>query len=133
MRAPSEIPVEDSTKVVTVEVPRQAPQQVAMASAMRARSPPGRLPFLSVMPAFLAVPMRVPTVSKQSTRAKLITAVTRGRMPFAMTPGMSSLKATSPRSLKTLMVIASGRWVSPIGKPMMVVMMMPMTMEPFTL
>ena len=28
-----------------------------------------------------------------------------------MTPGMSSLKATSPKSLKTLMVMASGRWV----------------------
>ena len=47
-------------------VPRQAPQQVAMASAMRARSPPGRLPFLSVMPAFLAVPMRVPCSSPLS-------------------------------------------------------------------
>ena len=34
VRAPSAMPVEDSTKVVTVEVPRHAPQQVATASAM---------------------------------------------------------------------------------------------------
>ena len=67
VRPPSLIPVEDSTKVVTVEVPRQAPAQVAMASAIRARSPPGRLPSSSSIPALPAVPISVPTVSNMST------------------------------------------------------------------
>ena len=35
VRPPSETPAEDSTKVVTVEVPRTAPQAVAIASASR--------------------------------------------------------------------------------------------------
>ena len=61
VRPPSEIPVEDSTKVVTVEVPRHAPTTVAQASATRALSPCGRLPSLSSMPALLAVPISVPT------------------------------------------------------------------------
>src|SRR5699024_6083932 len=37
VRAPSVIPAEDSANVVTVEVPIQAPQQVAIASAIRTR------------------------------------------------------------------------------------------------
>ena len=46
VRPPSEMPVEDSTKVVTVEVPRQAPTQVAHASAISALSPLGQVAVL---------------------------------------------------------------------------------------
>ena len=117
---------------MTVEVPRHAPQQVATASAMRARSPPGRFPRRSVRPALVAVPMRVPTVSKQSTRVKLMTAVTRGTSPLAMMPPKSILKSTGARDTPS-MVMALGMWVSPRGTPMMAVTRMPMTMAPFTL
>ena len=92
VRAPSEMPVEDSTKVVTVEVPSSAPTQVAAASAISARSPPGRLPSLSSMPEAPAVPSSVPTVSKQSHMAKVITAVSRGSTPMANRPEKDSLK-----------------------------------------
>ena len=99
VRPPSSMPVEDSTKVVTVEVPSSAPVQVAIASAIRARSPPGKLPFSSSMPALPAVPSRVPTVSKQSQMAKVMIAVRKGTTPPAeRAPEKSSLKATSPNA-----------------------------------
>jgi hypothetical protein len=47
---PSAIPVDDSTYVVTVLVPSTAPVQVAMASAIIARSAPGMFPFSSTIP-----------------------------------------------------------------------------------
>ena len=77
--------------MVTVEVPRQAPTQVAMASAIRARSPPGMLPSLSSMPLLPAVPSRVPTVSNISTTAKLMIAVIKGSRPWVIRPAKSNL------------------------------------------
>ena len=44
---------------------------VAIASAIRALSPPGRFPFSSSIPALPAVPTSVPTVSNISTIKKL--------------------------------------------------------------
>ena len=134
VRPPSSMPVEDSTKVVTVEVPISAPVQVAMASAMRARSPPGKFPFSSSIPALPAVPSRVPTVSKQSQMAKVMIAVRKGTMPPAeRAPEKSSLKATSPKAWPIPATVrVSGMVVWPMKMPMMVVAMMPMKMAPFT-
>lgn len=47
VRPPSAMPAEDSTKVVTVDVPQTAPKQVAAASASMALSILGTLPSLS--------------------------------------------------------------------------------------
>ena len=67
VRPPSATPAEDSTNVVTVEVPQTAPQQVAMASASMALSMLGTLPSLvSILPAAQA-PYSVPRVSNIST------------------------------------------------------------------
>ena len=49
VRPPSATPAEDSTNVVTVEVPQTAPQQVATASASMALSMLGTLPSLVSM------------------------------------------------------------------------------------
>ena len=65
---PAAIPADDSTNVVVVDVPRTAPAVVATASAMRAGLIEGSLPSLSISPAFVLTPMRVPRVSKRSTK-----------------------------------------------------------------
>ena len=72
---PAATPADDSTKVVVVEVPRTAPEEVAIASARSAGRIFGSLPSLSSISAFVATPMRVPSVSKRSTNRneKIIT------------------------------------------------------------
>lgn len=67
---PSATPDDDSTKVVTVLVPRIAPQVVPTASARRAFLISGRFPFSSSILALVATPVRVPRVSKISTNKK---------------------------------------------------------------
>ena len=64
--APAATPALDSTKLVTVEVPRQEPTIVPTASAVRAPPALGSLPSLSRRLPFSATPMSVPTVSKIS-------------------------------------------------------------------
>ena len=54
VRPPAATPEEDSTNVVTVEVPRTAPAVVATASAINAGLIPGSLPSSSSIPAFCA-------------------------------------------------------------------------------
>ena len=105
-----------------------------MASAIKARSPPGKLPFSSSMPALPAVPSRVPTVSKQSQMAKVMIAVRKGTTPPAeRAPEKSSLKATSPNASPIPATVKlSGMVVSPIRKPIRVVAMMPIKIAPFT-
>ena len=67
VRPPSATPAEDSTNVVTVDVPQTAPQQVAMASASMALSMLGTLPSgVSMLPQAQA-PYSVPRVSNIST------------------------------------------------------------------
>ena len=70
VRAPSAMPEEDSTKVVMVEVPSTAPTVVPMASARSAPLMRGSLPSLSSISALDAQPIRVPSVSKISTKRK---------------------------------------------------------------
>ena len=71
-------------------------------------------------------------MSKQSTRAKLITAVSRGRRPFSITPPMFNFMNRGARVTPS-MVTASGKEVRPMGKAMTVVTRMPMIMAPLTL
>ena len=64
---PAATPALDSTKLVTVEVPRQAPETVPIASAINTLPTLGRFPSLSRSPALSATPTTVPTVSNKST------------------------------------------------------------------
>ena len=54
-----------------MEVPRHAPQVVAIASAMKTLFMPSILPFSSTMPAFWETPMTVPMVSNMSMKRKV--------------------------------------------------------------
>ena len=68
VRPPSATPAEDSTKVVTVEVPHTAPTVVATASENIAFSKLGILPsFVNKLPREHA-PYNVPNVSNISTK-----------------------------------------------------------------
>ena len=67
---PSATPAEDSTKVVTVEVPHTAPQVVATASASMALSILGTLPSFVRRSPLAQAPYNVPSVSNISTRQK---------------------------------------------------------------
>ena len=79
VRPPSAMPEEDSTKVVMVEVPSTAPTVVPIASASSAPLIRGNLPSLSSMSAFEAQPIKVPSVSKISTKRKENTTTTKFR------------------------------------------------------
>ena len=67
---PSAIPDADSAKVVIVEVPKTAPAVVPKASAKRAPLIAGSFPSSSSIFALDAQPIKVPRVSKTSTKRK---------------------------------------------------------------
>ena len=67
---PSEIPDDDSTNVVMVEVPSTAPTMVPMESASKAPFIPLSSPFSSSIFALEAQPISVPRVSNTSTKRK---------------------------------------------------------------
>src|SRR5699024_618580 len=75
VRPPAATPDADSTKVVTVDVPRQAPEIVPTASAIKALPTLGSFPFSSNISAFDATPANVPTVSKMSTNKNVKTTI----------------------------------------------------------
>ena len=70
VRPPAATPAEDSTNVVTVEVPNTAPAVVAIASANNAGLIPGRRLLSSNILAFVLTPIKVPSVSNISTNRK---------------------------------------------------------------
>ena len=86
---PSATPAEDSTNVVTVEVPQIAPVVVAMASASMALSMLGTSPFGSSMLPRAQAPYSVPRVSNISTMQKardvVMKTTTRSAVPWALT------------------------------------------------
>jgi hypothetical protein len=67
VRPPAATPDADSTNVVIVDVPREAPAIVPIASAVNAFSTLGNFPSSSSISALDATPASVPTVSKIST------------------------------------------------------------------
>ena len=79
-------------KVVTVEVPVQAPTTVPMASDTRASFMLGISPFSSTMPAREAVPTRVPMVSNISIMQKVRIRVMAVNQPIWKKPAKSNLK-----------------------------------------
>ena len=77
VRPPSTTPAEDSTNVVTVEVPNTAPTVVPTESAKRASLTLGIVPSGLIMSALVAHPIRVPTVSNISTKRKVNMMITK--------------------------------------------------------
>lgn len=101
VRPPSATPAEDSTKVVTVEVPQTAPVVVAIASASIALSMFGTSPSLvSILPRAQA-PYRVPMVSNISTmqNARAVVMIVRTRLAV---PCSAAKREKSKPSVKTL-------------------------------
>src|SRR5690625_3030709 len=86
VRPPAATPEADSTKVVTVEVPKQAPAIVPIASAVKAFSTLGNFPFSSSISAFEATPAKVPTVSKMSTNKKVKTTINISQEKISSNP-----------------------------------------------
>ena len=74
---PSDTPDALSTNVVVVDVPRTAPAVVAIASARSASLIRGSFPSLSSISALVAHPIKVPSVSKMSTKRNAHTIATK--------------------------------------------------------
>ena len=124
---PSTTPVEDSTKVVTVDVPSIAPTVVPTASAKRASLQLGIVPSLLIISALPAHPISVPTVSNISTKRNVnITMIKSGI--FASTSEKLNFKNVGARD--------GGReatppnCVTPNGIPMIVVTRIPIRIPP---
>ena len=84
VRPPAATPALDSTKVVTVEVPKQAPMAVAVESAKKAFWIFGSLPFSSSISALEATPIKVPKVSNKSTNIKATMMVIKLKVAIAL-------------------------------------------------
>ena len=129
-RPPSAIPLALSTYVVSVELPNIAPQVVPMASLIIASFTCGMLPFGSTIPVLSAKPIRVPIVSKMfiKSRENITNTVLRFRRPeksnLQKIGVMSCGAETGSHPL--------GKTVTPIGIPIIVVMMIPQNKEPLT-
>ena len=96
VRPPAATPEEDSTNVVTVEVPRTAPAVVATASAINAGLIPGSLPSSSSIPAFVLTPTKVPSVSNRSTNKKDNTTAIKLKIPTLPKSYWKHLPKVSP-------------------------------------
>ena len=92
VRPPASTPDADSTKVVTVDVPVQAPTMVPMESESRASFIWGILPFSSSMSAREAVPTSVPMVSNMSIITKVTMRVMAVNHPMSRNPARLNLK-----------------------------------------
>ena len=124
---PSTTPAELSTNVVTVEVPRIAPQVVPIASANKASLQLGIVPSALTISAFVAQPIKVPTVSNISTKRN-VNIITK----------KSIEKMFANSNWKKVGAIDGGRYeppayfVTPQGIPTIVVRIIPIKSAPLT-
>ena len=102
---PADTPAELSTKVVVVDVPRTAPAVVAIASDIRAGFIAGSFPFLSSIFAFVLTPIRVPRVSKRSTKRNEKITTIKLNIPTLLKSTLKHCPKVSPSFEKS--VIAS--------------------------
>ena len=147
VRPPASIPAVDSTTVVVFEVPKIAPTDVAHESHRSARSSLVLNPLLSTddsssslnRPLRLPVPMKVPMVSKVSTRLKermatIAEGIRTGSENSDGSPSDVNITPNVPGSWCTDSVkdTESAALVRPAGIPMSVVTTRAMTMAPRT-
>lgn len=128
---PSAIPVALSTQVVTVEVPHNAPNEVAIASAYIACLMFFTLPFSSISSVPEAAPISVPRVLKMSIkiRENIITITSSDRTDLKSNwKKVGDMDCGVENGTKP-----SGIWVIPKGMPITVVAMMAIKNAPFTL
>ena len=119
VRPPAAIPELVSAKVVTVEVPASPPPTVASASESMARF---MLCFSLRRLVLEEVPISVPTVSKRSTRQKVMIRISAESQPIRKKVAKSNLKKVVSRKSETggtqLAVSSALKGVSPIkGAP----------------
>ena len=91
VRPPASTPDADSTNVVTVDVPVQAPTMVPMESDSMACFICGILPCSSSMPARAAVPTSVPMVSNMSIMQNVMMSVMAVNQPISRKPAKLNL------------------------------------------
>ena len=126
LRPPCSTPAALSTNVVTVLLPIMAPVVVANASTINACLRRGILPFL-IMPARVATPIRVPMVSKRSTKRRVKTMT-----------NISAVNIFDHSNLQKIGSIDGGVLIKPVncvtpnGIPMSVVAMIPINSAPGT-
>ena len=105
---PAATPEALSTNVVTVDVPSTAPEVVATASAIKAPLIFGSFPSLSSISALDATPMRVPNVSKISTKRNAnITTIKLIQSTLAKS-ALNTCPKVKPKELKSKLTIAEG-------------------------
>ena len=128
VRPPAATPDEDSTKDVTVEVPRQAPATVPTASASRAPFTFGIFPFSSTRPACSVTPIRVPIVSNKSVNKNVKN--TMKNFPVRTLPHSNLNRSGASGSENGFH--PSGTVVTPNGIPTIVVNAIPIRIAPGT-
>ncbi len=127
---PSATPADDSTNVVTVEVPSIDPTTVPIESAKKALLTLGSLPSLSSIFDFDATPASVPTVSNISTNKNVNTAINICVENTCEKSNLNAIGSTDGGSENILN--PSGIVVIPIGMPMIVVIIIPNNNAPLT-
>lgn len=132
VRPPAPTPAALSTKAVMVLAPKRAPKLTPTASTVMALPSPGNLPSLGLaMPALVAVPIKVPMESNNSTKVKEKIMVTR---PMLMALPISNWKkAALLKSGTAIMEKLSGNWALPVAYAKMLVTTAPIMKEPCTL
>lgn len=126
---PSATPDELSTKVVIVDVPKSAPKVVPTASAIKALLASGKFPSSSSIFALVATPVRVPRVSKISTKRK---ENKTENISSENTLEKSSLKAIGDTDGGRLMMFESGNLVKPRIRESIVDTKIPQSRAPLT-
>lgn len=131
VRPPAATPADDSTNVVTVDVPSNDPNVVPIASDKSAFPALGKFPFSSREFVLEATPASVPTVSNISTNRNVNIEIISDA--FNMFFGICTLNATFSNPDGILKNVKSaGICVTPIGMPITVVMIIPNRIAPFT-
>lgn len=127
--APAATPEDDSTKEVTVDVPRHAPTTVPTESASNASLQFLIFPFSSFKLDCSATPINVPNVSNISVNKNVIRTTRNLTVKMFVKSNLNKYGASGiEKGLKF-----SGITVTPKGIPMIVVMIIPKSIEPGTL
>ena len=125
---PSATPAALSTKVLTVLVPIQAPKVVAIASANKAFFTFGTFPFSSNILAFLATPTNVPIVLNISINNNVNNTINISIENILCHSNWNVIGAIDAGILTILV----GKSITPIGIPIIAVIIIPMNKAPFT-
>ena len=110
-----------------VFVPKQAPQIVANASAMKAFLKPGIVPSGRIIPALVETPIMVPIVSNISMNRNVDTAIIISILNIFSHSNWNAIGSIEGGAL-----IKPSNWVNPIGMPIIVVISIPSSMPPAT-